>query len=38
MKFIIVVVLLAGLVLTGLLLMKARLEGKDSDDGPGKRS
>jgi hypothetical protein len=27
MKFIVVVVLLAGLVLTGLLLIKARLEG-----------
>ena len=37
MKFIVVVVLLAGLVLTGLLLIKARLEGKDPRDGPNPR-
>jgi hypothetical protein len=37
MKFIVVVVLLAGLVLTGLLLIKARLEGTDPHDGPDQR-
>lgn len=36
MKVIVLLVLLAGLILTGLLLVKARMEGGRSDD-DGKR-
>ena len=37
MRFIVILVLVSGLILTALLLIKARMEGSDHDDGPGKR-